>query len=85
MTSGVYGYRMRQSIALAYVRTDRAVPGTVLYVEILGERRRAVDQGEKSPGSPGPGLRPPGGPVGGRGVWGFDRERAGDPLQACRD
>jgi dimethylglycine dehydrogenase len=33
---------MRQSIALAYVRTDLAVPGTVLEVEILGERRRAV-------------------------------------------
>jgi len=42
VTSGGYGYRMRQSIALAYVRTDLAVPGTVLYVEILGERRRAV-------------------------------------------
>ncbi len=42
VTSGGYGYRMRQSIALAYVRTDLAVPGTVLEVEILGERRRAV-------------------------------------------
>jgi dimethylglycine dehydrogenase len=42
VTSGGYGYRLKQSIALAYVRTDLAVPGTVLYVEILGERRRAV-------------------------------------------
>ena len=42
VTSGGYGYRLRQSIALAYVRTDLAVPGTVLEVEILGERRRAV-------------------------------------------
>ena len=32
----------RQSIALAYVRTDLAVPGKALEVEILGERRRAV-------------------------------------------
>jgi dimethylglycine dehydrogenase len=42
VTSGGYGYRLRQSIALAYVRTDLAVPGKVLEVEILGERRRAV-------------------------------------------
>ncbi len=42
VTSGGYGYRLKQSIALAYVRTDLAVPGTVLEVEILGERRRAV-------------------------------------------
>ena len=42
VTSGGYGYRLRQSIALAYVRTDLAAPGTVLEVEILGERRRAV-------------------------------------------
>ena len=42
VTSGGYGYRLRQSIALAYVRTDLAAPGTELSVEILGERRRAV-------------------------------------------
>jgi dimethylglycine dehydrogenase len=42
VTSGGYGYRLRQSIALAYVRTDLAAPGTALEVEILGERRRAV-------------------------------------------
>ncbi|MFO1465106.1 MAG: FAD-dependent oxidoreductase [Steroidobacteraceae bacterium] len=42
VTSGGYGYRLRQSIALAYVRTDLAIPGTELEVEILGERRRAV-------------------------------------------
>jgi dimethylglycine dehydrogenase len=42
VTSGGYGYRLKQSIALAYVRTDMAVPGTELTVEILGERRRAV-------------------------------------------
>jgi dimethylglycine dehydrogenase len=42
VTSGGYGYRLKQSIALAYVRTDLAVPGQVLEIEILGERRRAV-------------------------------------------
>ena len=42
VTSGGYGYRLQRSIALAYVRTDLAVPGTVLAVDILGERRRAV-------------------------------------------
>ena len=42
VTSGGYGYRIKKSIALAYVRTDLAVVGTELEVEILGERRRAV-------------------------------------------
>lgn len=42
VTSGGYGYRLNQSIALAYVRTDLATAGTELAVEILGERRRAV-------------------------------------------
>jgi dimethylglycine dehydrogenase len=42
VTSGGYGYRLNQSIALAYVRTDLAAPGSELEVEILGSRRRAV-------------------------------------------
>ena len=42
VTSGGYGYRLKQSIALAYVRTDLAAAGTVLDVDILGARRRAV-------------------------------------------
>ena len=42
VTSGGYGYRLKQSIALAYVRTDLAIAGTALEVEILGTRRRAV-------------------------------------------
>jgi dimethylglycine dehydrogenase len=42
VTSGGFGYRLQQSIALAYVRSDLARPGTALTVEILGERRRAV-------------------------------------------
>ena len=42
VTSGGYGYRLGKSIALAYVRTDLATPGTELSVEILGTRRRAI-------------------------------------------
>ena len=42
VTSGGYGYRLGKSIALAYLRTDLAVPGRVLEIGILGERRRAV-------------------------------------------
>ncbi len=42
VTSGGYGYRLQQSIALAYVRTDLAIAGTVLGVDILGTRRKAV-------------------------------------------
>ena len=42
VTSGGFGYRLNKSIALAYVRTDLAVAGTQLEVEILGERRKAV-------------------------------------------
>ena len=42
VTSGGYGYRLKRSIALAYVRADLAAFGTELEVEILGERCRAV-------------------------------------------
>jgi len=42
VTSGGYGYRLKRSIALAYVRSDLSAPGTELEVGILGERRRAV-------------------------------------------
>ncbi len=42
VTSGGFGHRLGKSIALAYLRTDLAVPGRTLEVEILGERRRAV-------------------------------------------
>jgi dimethylglycine dehydrogenase len=42
VTSGGFGHRLRQSIALAYVRTDLTAPGTGLEVEILGDRCRAV-------------------------------------------
>ncbi|MBS0398703.1 MAG: GcvT family protein [Proteobacteria bacterium] len=42
VTSGGFGYRLGQSIALAYVRSDLAIPGTLLEVGILGERRTAT-------------------------------------------
>jgi dimethylglycine dehydrogenase len=42
VTSGGYGYRLKQSIALAYLRSDLAIAGTVLGVDILGTRRKAV-------------------------------------------
>ncbi|HYM42012.1 MAG TPA: FAD-dependent oxidoreductase [Steroidobacteraceae bacterium] len=42
VTSGGFGYRLRRSLALGYVRSDLAVPGARLEVEILGERRAAV-------------------------------------------
>ncbi|GAB4289289.1 MAG: FAD-dependent oxidoreductase [Roseovarius sp.] len=43
-TSGAWGYRVGASVALAMVRSDLAVPGTELEVEIYGERRRAIVQ-----------------------------------------
>ncbi|WP_347311877.1 GcvT family protein [Defluviimonas sp. SAOS-178_SWC] len=43
-TSGAWGYRVGASIALGMVRADLAVPGTVVEVEIYGERHRAVVQ-----------------------------------------
>lgn len=42
VTSGGFGHRLGKSIALAYLRSDLVVPGKVLEVGILGERRRAV-------------------------------------------
>jgi dimethylglycine dehydrogenase len=41
VTSGAYGHALKKSIALAYVRTDLATPGTALDIEIFGERRAA--------------------------------------------
>jgi len=37
ITSGGYAHHMGQSIAMAYVETEYATPGTVMDVEILGE------------------------------------------------
>ena len=43
-TSGDWGYRVNASIALGLVRTDLAVPGTELEIDIFGTRRKAVVQ-----------------------------------------
>ena len=46
-TSGGWGHRVDASIALAMVRTELAVPGTALEVEIYGERRAAEVQPDR--------------------------------------
>ena len=43
-TSGAWGYRVGKSIALGMLRSDLAVPGTGVEVEIYGERCKAVVQ-----------------------------------------
>ncbi len=43
-TSGAYGYRVGSSIALGMIRTDLAVPGTEVAVDIYGEMRPATVQ-----------------------------------------
>jgi len=43
-TSGAWGYRIGASLALGMVRADLASPGTVLEVEIYGQRHRATVQ-----------------------------------------
>ena len=45
-TSGGWGYRVGASIALAMLRTDLAVPGQAIEVEIYGERRPATVRGD---------------------------------------
>jgi len=42
VTSGGWSHTLNASIALAYVRSDLAVPGTRLQIEILGELRTAT-------------------------------------------
>ncbi|WP_281995413.1 GcvT family protein [Ruegeria faecimaris] len=46
-TSGAWGYRVGQSVALGMIRPELAVTGTELEVEIFGEKRRAVVQDDK--------------------------------------
>jgi dimethylglycine dehydrogenase len=41
-TSGVWSHWLAQSIALAYVRVDVAVPGRRLEIDVLGQRCRAA-------------------------------------------
>lgn len=50
-TSGNYGFRLRQSLALAMLRPDCAAVGTALEIDVLGKRRRAVVV-EESPYDP---------------------------------
>ncbi|MFZ5963483.1 GcvT family protein [Thalassococcus sp. BH17M4-6] len=45
-TSGAWGYRVDASVALGMIRSDLAVPGTTLEVEIFGERRPAKVQSD---------------------------------------
>lgn len=47
-TSGGWGHRVDQSIALAMVKAHMARPGTELEVEIFGDKRRAVVHGHAS-------------------------------------
>ena len=43
-TSGGFGHRVDRSVALGMLRSDLAVPGTGVEVEIFGERYPAVVQ-----------------------------------------
>ena len=43
-TSGAWGYRVNKSIALGMVKTEFAVPGTELQVDIYGQKYKAVVQ-----------------------------------------
>ena len=45
-TSGVWSHTLNKSVALAYVRSDLAVPGTRLQVNVLGQLRAATVQQE---------------------------------------
>ena len=52
-TSGAWGYRVGQSIALGMLKEDLAVPGTEVEIEIFGSRKRAVVQPPKPLWDPG--------------------------------
>ena len=41
-TSGYYGHCLRKSLAIGYVRSALAEPGTRLAIEVLGERKQAT-------------------------------------------
>ena len=47
-TSGDWGYRINASIALGMVRSDLAVPGSKLEVEIFGKRCKAIVQNDEA-------------------------------------
>jgi dimethylglycine dehydrogenase len=41
-TSGYYGHCLRKSLAIGYVKPEFAAVGTELWIEVLGERKRAT-------------------------------------------
>ena len=41
VTSGGYGFRVKKSLAFAYVNSDLSKEGTELFIEIQGEKRKA--------------------------------------------
>jgi dimethylglycine dehydrogenase len=41
-TSGYYGHVLQKSLAIGYLKSEHAAPGTELGIEILGERKRAT-------------------------------------------
>jgi dimethylglycine dehydrogenase len=41
-TSGYYGHCLKKSLAIGYVKSEFAEPGTPLGIEILGERKQAT-------------------------------------------
>jgi dimethylglycine dehydrogenase len=45
-TSGVWSHTLKKSVALAYIRTPQAQPGTQLQVEVLGQLRAATVHAE---------------------------------------
>ena len=45
-TSGVWSYTLKKSVALAYVKADKATPGTKLQVNVLGTMRSATVHAE---------------------------------------
>ena len=45
-TSGVWSHTLKKSVALAYVRTDLAAPGTKLAINVMGQMRSATVQSE---------------------------------------
>ncbi len=42
VATGGYAHHLRKSLALAYVRSEKAVAGSAAAVELLGKRRPAV-------------------------------------------
>jgi dimethylglycine dehydrogenase len=45
-TSGVWSHTLKKSVALAYVKADKATPGTKLQVNVLGTMRSATVHAE---------------------------------------